>query len=146
MEIPDPCTAEGLDFLQRHLESRSYINGHLASQNDAQVFVAMKCEPPDTEGNVDVIRWYRHIKSLGTDERKGLPHAQNGVIVLRDPLRVKKEEEVRLLICGRCIIFDTHIDFIWHSSVSLLISRLITKLCFPTLYVDHLICPLSLII
>ena len=126
MEIPDPCTAEGLDFLQRHLESRSYINGHLASQNDAQVFVAMKSEPPDTKGHVDVIRWYRHIKSLGTDERKGLPHAQNEVIVLRDPLRIKKEEEVRLLICSRCIRFDTHIDFVWHSSVSLLISRLIT--------------------
>ena len=106
MEVPDPCSTEGLGFLQRHLESRSYINGHIASQNDAKVFAAMKCEPHDTERYVDVVRWYRHIKSHGSEERKGLPQAQHEVNVLRDPLRVKREEEVRLLVFSRSIRFE----------------------------------------
>ena len=146
MEMPDPCSTEGLDFLQRHLESRSYINGHIASQNDAQVFAAIKCEPHDTERYVDVVRWYRHIKSLGADERKGLPQAQHEVKVLRDPQRVKKEEEVRLLMFSRCIRFDKLLEFVWHSSVSLLINRLITNF-FKTYKADDLLTsPLSLLI
>ena len=96
MEIPDLCTIEGLDFLQRHLESRSYINGHVASQNDVHVFAAMKCEPHDTERFADVVRWYRHVKSYGAEEQRVLPQAQHGVKVLRDPERIKKEEQVRL--------------------------------------------------
>ena len=106
MKIPDPCSTEGLAFLQGHLESRSYITGHAASQNDVKVFAAMKCEPHDSERFVDVVRWYRHIKSHGAEERKGLPQAQHEVNVLRDPQRVKKEEEVGLRIFSLVVALD----------------------------------------
>ena len=118
LEVGDPSSSKGFDFLQRHLEARSYISGFSASQNDVKVFSAMKCEPADTERYPDVIRWYRHIGSYGPEGRKAFPEAVDQVIVLRDPERFAKKEEVRLL--GRCVDYDW---FIWHSSVSLLVAK-----------------------
>ena len=110
LEVADPCSSKGLDFIQRHLETRSYISGYSASQNDVKVFSAMKCEPVDTERYPDVIRWYRHIGSHGAVGRRALPEAVDEVIVYRDPERVAKKEEVRLLILGRCV--DSELFFL----------------------------------
>ena len=68
LEVPDPNSPTGLDFLQNYLLSRSYVSGFVASQHDASLFRAFRREPPETYENV--LRWYRHLKSM---DRKELP-------------------------------------------------------------------------
>ena len=104
MEFPDPCTPQGLDALQSHLSSRSYVSGHAASRNDAKVFAAISArgEPADKERHADVVRWYRHMRTgFSPEERKALPEAPEEVVVLKDPGRAK-QEEVAALETLRC--------------------------------------------
>ncbi|KAF5366806.1 hypothetical protein D9758_006570 [Tetrapyrgos nigripes] len=50
--------------LDKHLASRSYVEGYTPSQADVHVFNAIKSEPTS---NPNVARWYKHIKSYSAE-------------------------------------------------------------------------------
>ena len=77
LEIPDPNTPSGLQFLDAHLSGRSYISGYEASSADADVFRALRSEPK-AEVAEHAARWYRHLKAL---DRKALPASEEKVSV-----------------------------------------------------------------
>ena len=81
MEFPAMNTTEGLKYLDCHLASRSYISDFEATHNDEIVFKALGREP--TEEYCNALRWYRHIQSFGSQQRKDLPKSK---IVVKMPL------------------------------------------------------------
>ncbi|KAK7871401.1 hypothetical protein R5R35_006104 [Gryllus longicercus] len=61
----DLNTLEGMNALNTHLESASYILGYSPSQADSDLFELLKSKPP--ENFPHVLRWFTHIQSYGSD-------------------------------------------------------------------------------
>lgn len=61
----DVSTEAGLVALDLYLSERSYIESHVPSQADSDMFkiIAAKCIPDNL---VHLGRWFRHIESFGT--------------------------------------------------------------------------------
>ena len=86
MELPLLNNKEGLDFLEKFLAEKSYISDYEPTQNDVVVFKALAKEP-DAQ-YVNVLRWYRHVKSLS---RPDLPSAS---VLIKVPTPPQVENEV----------------------------------------------------
>ena len=102
MEFPILNSKEGLEFLEDFLAEKSYISDYQLTQNDSIVFKALGKEPD--EQYVNVVRWYRHVKSQSC---KDLPSAS---IVVKLPIvenEVVKCEKFPLLPCCTlsCVCF-----------------------------------------
>ncbi|CAH8515794.1 unnamed protein product [Heterobilharzia americana] len=74
----DLKTDSGLKKLDEFLLTRSYISGFQPTQADVTTFVAVGKLPSTNYGNV--LRWYKHIDSFGT-ESKHFPPPQDGTDV-----------------------------------------------------------------
>ena len=72
MEFPCLNDKEGIEFLENFLAEKSYISDYEATQNDVTVFKALGSSKEPDEKYVNILRWYRHIKSLN---RQDLPVA-----------------------------------------------------------------------
>jgi len=72
MAFGDLNGAAGLQKLNQHLSSKSYIEGYQPSKSDTAAFDQIKSSP--SSEYVHVLRWYNHIKSFG-DLRKQFPGA-----------------------------------------------------------------------
>lgn len=70
MEFPALDTSQGLELLERHLSSRSYLSDYQPTTNDLIVFKAIAKEPKEY---FNVARWYRHIQSF---DKKDFPSAK----------------------------------------------------------------------
>ena len=88
MEFPLLNNKEGLDFLEKFLAEKSYISDFEPTQNDVVVFKALGKEP-DAQ-YVNVLRWYKHVKSLC---RPDLPSASVLIKVPNPPAQVENEVE-----------------------------------------------------
>jgi elongation factor 1-beta len=58
----DLNTSEGLQNLEKHLVTRSYISGYQASRDDLAVYSALSSAPSSSSPNAQ--RWYNHITAL----------------------------------------------------------------------------------
>lgn len=74
----DVSNAAGLNGLNKHLESRSYVEGYSASQADATLFASMKTKPTEKPDQIHLFRWYKHIASYSDAERKAWAGAAKG--------------------------------------------------------------------
>lgn len=66
----DVSNAAGLNALNQHLESRSYIQGYLPTQEDVTLYGAIKTKPAEKADQIHLFRWYKHITSFTDAERK----------------------------------------------------------------------------
>ncbi|RZF41302.1 hypothetical protein LSTR_LSTR000016 [Laodelphax striatellus] len=71
MAIGDLKSKQGVEALNNYLQDRSYIEGYQPTQADVAVFDGLGKSPDATTPHV--LRWYKHIKSYGNDEKKKLP-------------------------------------------------------------------------
>ena len=98
MEFPRLNTKEGLDFLEKFLAEKSYISDYEPTQNDVVVFKALGNKEP-AEEYVNVLRWYRHVKSLSS--KPDLPSASVLVKLPQD----ENEVEMMKLCCTLRVLF-----------------------------------------
>jgi len=68
LNLGDIKSNDGLNKLNQHLETRSYIEGYNPSQSDSVLFEAVG-KLPDNKF-VHVRRWYNHINSYGNETNK----------------------------------------------------------------------------
>jgi elongation factor 1-beta len=67
-------SAQGLTNLNKHLEDKSYIQGYTPSQADVAVYEQITASPDATK-LVNAARWWSHVASWTSDERKAWPAA-----------------------------------------------------------------------
>merc|ERR1712130_784588 len=63
MSLPDFSNADTLSKFESFLSSKSYIDGHEATQADVAVYEAIK-SPVDSAKYPNISRWQEHIKSF----------------------------------------------------------------------------------
>ena len=89
MEFPNLKSKEGLEFLEDFLAEKSYISDYLLTENDNVVFKALGKEPD--EQYVNIVRWYRHVKSQSCKDLPSasilvkVPTVDNEVVNLEKP-------------------------------------------------------------
>lgn len=66
----DVSNAAGLNALNKHLETRSYVEGYCPSQADASLFSSVKSKPAEKADQIHLFRWYKQIASYSDAERK----------------------------------------------------------------------------
>eukprot|EP01097_Dermamoeba_algensis_P005518 TRINITY_DN3515_c0_g3_i2.p1 TRINITY_DN3515_c0_g3~~TRINITY_DN3515_c0_g3_i2.p1 ORF type:complete len:157 (+),score=46.91 TRINITY_DN3515_c0_g3_i2:52-522(+) len=62
-------STEGLQALEKHLSSSTYVSGFSPSQKDAQLLTSFTSSP-DAQKFPSVSRWFQHISSFPEQERK----------------------------------------------------------------------------
>jgi len=68
----------GLALLNKHLEAYSYVDGYLPTQGDNETFDALSTSP-NAEHFPHAARYFKHIKSFSSDERKNfIPPSADG--------------------------------------------------------------------
>jgi elongation factor 1-beta len=69
MAYKDPSNANGLDALNKHLATRSYVEGYTPSSDDVNAFNKIS-RPVDDGKYPHVSRWFNHINSFSACQRK----------------------------------------------------------------------------
>lgn len=66
----DVSSTAGLNDLNKHLETRSYVEGYGPTQTDATLFSSIKSKPAEKADQINLFRWHKHIASFSDAERK----------------------------------------------------------------------------
>jgi len=75
MEVPDPLSEEGRQFLQRHLTVQSYVGGAEPSQADTALYNRMQGSVPTAGDLCALARWCNNMASYSPADRKAFPEA-----------------------------------------------------------------------
>ena len=109
MEFKDLNSSSGLNALNEHLATRSYITGVEPSQNDLLVFRSIPLDLPKEKGPSNVKRWYMHIKSFSSDQMKSFS-------LPKEKVKITPQEgsEVKKMFHWKSLVFTFGI-FIFHN-------------------------------